>query len=150
MSKTLKYDINRERVKLEIEGITVKIDLKDIVDAEVERRLEEVQLPFNIENTYKRADGNTYRAVLYAQLLASSAPNRTVFYLTHTQSYARILRLKVADSIVNLVGLEMTPANNMIELENGSRIIFMSEENFDRTNSKWGLNDMHVVYDNSL
>lgn len=142
---------NSNKVTIKINDIDITVDLNKTIAKEVKKALEEIEeptLPFTL-NRYGRTKGNTYRILLYAQLLASSEPNRTVFVLTHTATYARELHYKLANSMYSMIyGLKVNTPSNTVTLDNGSRIIFIANSNFSDRHI-CGLRDAHVLYDNS-
>lgn len=141
-------------VTVNLDEIEVSIDLETIIEREVQKRLKEIPpkevKPYEI---YKpsRQQGNTYRLLLEAQLMASSKDDHTVFVVVHNNQYAKDLFKQTCN---NLVGMELTFTwkDLTILYPNESRIKFITKAHYDQ-NKYFGyfksLKSYDLLWDNS-
>lgn len=143
-------------VSITVDGVKVDIALDKLIETEVNKRLEEerqkVRKELPVINTWKRRNGNTYRTLLYAQLLASSEPEQNVFVVTHTDSYAKDLLRKISD-IANIAFWPIGEAKieaRYFQLVNGSRIHCISANRFTDSRYLKGLKNVTLLFDESF
>src|SRR5215217_4502874 len=135
-------------ITVNLDDIQIDISLDKIIDKEVEKRVkkevekvrEEFEESLPVIQTYGRREGNSYRAMLYAQLLASGRPDQNVFVLCHNNDNAHHMFRKTAD-FINFanVKLQVVSARRMIHLENNSRIYFTTSNAFYEGSVRRGL-----------
>lgn len=142
-------------VSIAVDGVKVDIALDKLIETEVNKRLEEerqkVRKEFPVINTWKRRNGNTYRTLLYAQLLASSEPEQSVFVVTRTDSYAKDLLRKISD----MANIAFCPIGETkiearyFQLVNGSRIHCISSNRFKDSSYLIGRKNVTLLFDES-
>lgn len=149
-----------KKVSINLDGVEVDISLDKAIEKEVERRLtkerEKIRKEFEdklpVINLGGRRQGNTYRLLLYAQLLASGNPEQNIFVVAHRMDYAKLLCRQVAETLAYLnVGASVNIMSQSIEFPNGSRILFISkhiENDRYRNGYFYGLRNISFLYDN--
>lgn len=140
--------MKKKTITVSLDDIEIDISLERIIEREVEKRLKEKKPEFTIYRSGRR-QGNTFRALLKAQLLASGEPEQNVFFLTHSRDFSDFLIRRVADSLNSQhVYFEFNKAGKYILLENNSRIWFRSYNSKEFDRSTRGIRNIHYVYDN--
>lgn len=154
---TINFSINIENLRLDLESI-IKNEVNRRVKKQLAKALEEEKIALRKEYEEKmpvislggRRKGNTYRLLLFAQLLASGKPNRNIIVVSHTEAYARTLQIKVADmanvAFYHSVKLDYS---RVLKYENGSRIHFLGRTMYESSYTK-GLSDSIFLFDDSF
>lgn len=147
---------NATNVSVTINNVKVDISIDKLIEEEVTKRLEQERQKVRKElptipavNTCIRNNGNTYRTLLYAQLIASSAPAQNVFVVTRTSSYAKDLLRKLSD----MANIAFYPVGEVsgkyFQFVNGSRICFISRDMLKDESYFLGLKNVTTLFDES-
>lgn len=147
-----------KNLTINLDDVEVSIDLKKIIDREVENRVKEVEkkLKKKYESEKLRIDhggrreGNTYRTLLYAQLLASEKPDRNIFVVTHNYHYAKDIFKDCADTAYK-IGAKVIAARRLIVYPNNSRVFFVVyDPDYEFEARTRGLRNVEFLFDNSV
>lgn len=144
--------MKNKTITVSLDDIEIDISLDKIIEREVNKRLKKAEEEFNdrlpVIQISGRREGNSYRSILYAQLLASGRPEQNVFVLCHNLSNADFMCRKTAD-LINFanVGLIASFSRRMIELENNSRIFFTTSPYFYDGSFRQGLKNINIIHD---
>lgn len=147
-----------KNLTVNLDDIEVTINLEKAIQIEVEKRVKDIEK--KLKKQYEgeklsidhggRCEGNTYRTLLYAQLLASDKPDRNIFVVTHNYHYAKDIFKTCADMAYR-VGAKINAARRLIEYPNNSRVFFVGfEPNYEFEARTRGLRNVEFLFDNSV
>lgn len=148
MVKKITVNLDDLEIDISLDKLIEK-EVEKRLDKEVEKRLKKVKPEFTIHR-YGRRQGNTFRTLLKAQLLASGEPNQNIFFLTHNTELAMMCMTNVAESMKHGYGIsfKFERTNGVITLENGSRLWFRSYARLENSSMLRGMQNVQLVYDN--
>lgn len=137
----------KKTVTVNLDDLEVSIDLEKIIEREIEKRLKKRQKPEFLIDHGGRRQGNSYRLMLYAQLLASDKPDQNVIVVAGNHEIARMLFRQLADTITYNKFAKVNSGRLIIDYENGSAIHFTSPYRLEEKTI--GIKNQTVLFDNS-
>lgn len=138
----------KKTVTVNLDDLEVSIDLEKIIEREVEKRLKKRQKSEFLIDHGGRRQGNTYRLMLYAQLLASDEPNQNILVVGGNHEIARMLFRTLADTLAYNKFVEINGSSLEINYKNSSRILFSSPYNLEEKMA--GIKNPILLFDNSF
>ena len=147
--------MKNKNITVSLDDIEIDISLDKIIDREVNKRVKEEIKRIKAESEFRidhggRREGNTYRTLLYAQLLASDKPDQNIIIVASSWNWAKSI-FKDCAELTRHLGIKTNNSRSFIEYPNNSRIHFTAYDR-DRVFVKRmaGLNNIQFLFDNSV
>lgn len=146
-----------KNITVNLDDLVIDISFEKIIEREVDKRVKaEVDKAVNkikeelpVIRQGGRRVGNSYRTILYAQLLASGKQGQNVFVFCHNLNMAKITARATAETM-NSFGIPVTLNNsrNIIEfIPTNSRIHFTTSDNFHNNKLSVGMQNIRILND---